>query len=497
MRGDGRKQIWEKSGERARGKAGPSKIEMALPPATRVRHLAVVVDLLLFAAAHEFGLRALVVDVGPEVLDVWLWALLGLFDRLVDLLLGALVDLLEAGLVYDAPLEQLRLEALDRVAGRAHAGNLLTCAVCGARIGERVTTVPVGDHLHQQRAMASQGVLRGKRRGPVHSQHVHCIDLDPGNHVAACKVLCVHAAPLRTRAHAVLVVLAHKHARQLPELRHVEGLKDLALVGRTVAVHGEDGILRARVLLRKGDAGADRDLGTDDTIPTKERGREHVHGASLALGDTCLAAKELSNDTLDCAAALNSEGVAAVGGDELVGWLHARLHPDSNGLLPNGQVAEAADELLLVQLVSRHLHAAHLDHLFVQLDEVLLAGLHLKLRHVLLFQFVVLERLWRDGHLECLAGVDVVYRAMRQRGRLGRDLDTAAARREGRCHRACKGGLHDNSTEEGAASVSMFLVLGLPPPLSLSLSVHSPCALLPLRGAASCALRARPSRLVL
>lgn len=55
-------------------------------------------------------------------------------------------------------------------------------------------------------------------------------------------------------------------------LGHVVRLKDLTLVGSAVAVHGEGGVLvvLAEVLLRKGDAGTERDLSADDTVTAKE-----------------------------------------------------------------------------------------------------------------------------------------------------------------------------------------------------------------------------------
>ena len=59
---------------------------------TRRLCLVVVVDLLLLTAAHEGGFGALVVNVGPELLQVGEGRLLGLLDGNVDFLLGGLVD---------------------------------------------------------------------------------------------------------------------------------------------------------------------------------------------------------------------------------------------------------------------------------------------------------------------------------------------------------------------------------------------------------------------
>lgn len=54
--------------------------------------LVVKVDLFLLTTTHEGGLGTLVVDVGPEFLQVGEGRLLGLFDGSLDFLLGSLVD---------------------------------------------------------------------------------------------------------------------------------------------------------------------------------------------------------------------------------------------------------------------------------------------------------------------------------------------------------------------------------------------------------------------
>ena len=50
--------------------------------------------------------------------------------------------------------------------------------------------------------------------------------------VSPAVVVSAGGRPLHRRAHAVLVVLTDEDARQLPKGRHVERLKDLALIGQ-------------------------------------------------------------------------------------------------------------------------------------------------------------------------------------------------------------------------------------------------------------------------
>ena len=161
---------------------------------------------------------------------------------------------------------------------------------------------------------------------------------------------------------------------QVPQLGHIEALKDLALVGGTVSVHGEGGVLvgLAHVLLSECDSRSDGDLRADDAVTSEEGLCEDVHGTALAVRHAALSTEQLGNDTLDRPAAKDGERVASVGRDDLVVWLDAGLEADRDGLLPDGEVAESANHLLLVQLVGSHLHPAHRDHLLVQLDELVL-----------------------------------------------------------------------------------------------------------------------------
>lgn len=161
---------------------------------------------------------------------------------------------------------------------------------------------------------------------------------------------------------------------KVPQLSHVEGLKDLTLVGSTITVEGEGNSLLARVLLGESNTSTDGDLGTDDTVTTVETGSEHVHRSTLSVGNTLTPAEKLTNDGLDSCAAHHSETVAAVGSDDVVLAVNGMLDTDSDGLLSGRQMAETADLLLLVESVGGHLHAAHGNHVVVHLLELALGG---------------------------------------------------------------------------------------------------------------------------
>ncbi len=178
-------------------------------------------------------------------------------------------------------------------------------------------------------------------------------------------------APLR-RAHRVLVVLDDEDHRQRPQRRHVEGLVDLALVGRAIAEIGEADVLVVPVLVGEGEPGTQRHVGADDAVPAIELLllREHVHRAALALGVAALAAGQLGHHALGVHAAGEHVPVVAVSRDALIALDRRRLQPDDHGLLADIEVAEATDQPHAVELPSPLLEAADQQHVAVESQEL-------------------------------------------------------------------------------------------------------------------------------
>jgi hypothetical protein len=142
-----------------------------------------------------------------------------------------------------------------------------------------------------------------------------------------------HGLRFERVACARIHTLTAEENRQVPQLGHVEGLEDLALVGGTVTVQNDGGVGLFVVLLGESQTGADGHLGTDDTVSTVEVLGEHVHGTTLAVRDTLAAAEKLTNDGLDGATAHHGETVATVGSDNLVHAGDGVLDTDRNGFL--------------------------------------------------------------------------------------------------------------------------------------------------------------------
>jgi hypothetical protein len=92
--------------------------------------------------------------------------------------------------------------------------------------------------------------------------------------------------------------------------------------------------------------------------------------------------EQLGDDTLDGSAPEDGKGVAAVRGDDAVLAVDGRAHADRDGLLADGEVAEAPDELGLVEHVAGLLHLAHRRHLRVHVNQEVLGDLDRRRRRV-------------------------------------------------------------------------------------------------------------------
>lgn len=144
------------------------------------------------------------------------------------------------------------------------------------------------------------------------------------------------------------LTLAAEENGEVPQLGHVERLEDLTLVGSSIAVKRDGGVLLALVLVCESQTSTDRNLSADDTVATVEALCEHVHGSSLSVRDTLTTAEKLADDGLDGSTAHQSESVTSVGGDDVVFLGDGVLDSDGYGFLSGGQMAEATDLLFLV-----------------------------------------------------------------------------------------------------------------------------------------------------
>ena len=196
-----------------------------------------------------------------------------------------------------------------------------------------MATVAVGHKLKQEGTFTRKHpitrIFDCLRRG----NDVHTVCLDARDLVSAREVLRVGRAAVGRGAHSVFVVLAHKHAGEVPQFGHVERLEHLALITRAVTVERKRGGGSLEVLLRKRDTGADGHLCAYDTVPTKEAWCEDVHGAALPVGHAGLTTEELADNAGDCTTTKNGKWMTAVGRDDHVVLGYRRFEADRDGFL--------------------------------------------------------------------------------------------------------------------------------------------------------------------
>ena len=278
------------------------------------------------------------------------------------------VDRLQRRLVDDLAVEQALAQMVDRIAFVAILVDLFLGAVLG-RIAHRMAAIAIGLHLEDVGPCPAARMLDGLLAGGAHRQHVHAVDLLARNAegLAVPVEFGGRRGALDRGAHAVVVVLDDVDDRQLPERGHVHGLVDLALVGAAVAEIGQRDVLGAVVLVREGQAGADRHLGADDAVAAVEvlLAAEHVHRAALALGIAAAAAGQLGHHALGVHAAGQHVAVVAIGGDDGVLVAHIGLHADDDGFLADVEMAEAADQAHAVELARPLLEAADQQHVAI------------------------------------------------------------------------------------------------------------------------------------
>jgi len=237
--------------------------------------------------------------------------------------------------------------------------------------------IAVGHHLEDDRAFTAPGVTDRAQACAPHLLHIHAVHVLAGNseREPALREIGCRRGTLYRGAHRVLVVLDDEDDRQLPKLRHVERLVDLALVRGTVAEIRETDPAVVPILVCEGKPCAERHRCADNAVAAVEAfvGRKHVHGTALAFGAAVAAPRQLRHDGFRFHTARQRVAVVAVCGDDLIARLERHLHADNNGFLSDVEVAEAADVTHAVELAGLFLEAADQQHLTICI-EALLAG---------------------------------------------------------------------------------------------------------------------------
>ncbi len=141
----------------------------------------------------------------------------------------------------------------------------------------------------------------------------------------------------------------------------------MALIGRAVAEIGDANGAVIAILVRKSEAGAERDLRADDAVTAIELVllREHVHGAALALGVPTTAAGQLGHHAAWIHVHGQHVAVITIGRDHLIALAHAELHARHNSFLTDVEMTEATDEAHAVKLAGLFFEATDQQHVLV------------------------------------------------------------------------------------------------------------------------------------
>src|SRR5712692_4705136 len=306
------------------------------------------------------------VDVGVELGRIGLRVVGGELGGFVDDGAHLGVDLLQRVLGGEALLQQPAAHLLDRIVLGAHLVDFFLGTIF-RRIRHGMAAIAIGEHFENDGPVAVATPPDRPLAGRLDRAHVHAVDLlarDVERSPALGQVGGRRRARDR-RSHPVLIVLDDVDHRELPQLRHVEALVDLALIDGAVPQIGQGCVVVAAVMVGEGEAGPERDLGGHDAMPAEETllDREHVHRAALALGVAAAPAGQFRHDALWVHAAGQHMAVIAVAGDDLVARLDRQLHADDDGLLADIEVAEAADQAHAVELPGLLLEASDEQHL--------------------------------------------------------------------------------------------------------------------------------------
>ncbi len=187
--------------------------------------------------------------VGPQLARIGLGIVLGELGRRVDGARGRARRSLSTRLRSTSPPSSSRLRtcSIGSRVSRILSTSSRWRYFAGSR--HRVAAIAVGEHLENVRPVAIAHPLRDAVTDRLHRAHVHAVDTARrGYRTSAprCEKSVVAAARVDRGAHGIAVVLDDEDHRQLPELRHVEGFVDLALVGRAIAEVGEADLDRCR-----------------------------------------------------------------------------------------------------------------------------------------------------------------------------------------------------------------------------------------------------------
>ena len=223
-------------------------------------------------------------------------------------------------------------------------------------VGPGVTARPVGDRFDQRWAAALAGRADRTVGRQVDGVGVVAVDHDlvqPVRGRASRRRMRDRGHDVDRRVLHIEVVLADEHGRQVPDLRHVEGLVERPDVGRPVPEERDRDVVGAPHLGRPGRAVRGAEVRADDGVGAHHALRDvgQVHRAALAAEDPVLPAEELGHRRPRIHAARERVRMATVGGERVVAGTQDRAEPGGDRLHAEREVRRALHEVLQEQVV--------------------------------------------------------------------------------------------------------------------------------------------------
>ena len=263
------------------------------------------------------------------------------------------------------------LEEHDRI-GLA-PGLLVFGGAVLVRVDDRVALEAIAKRLDEAGLGVRSSLLDHLRSAQQDLAQIHPVDLDRF-HVISTRLLVdvLHSGcRLDRRAHAIAVVDAKPHDRQLENLREVERLVEGADVGGAIAEHAEDHIFGLAIPDSPATTGGERKVAADDPVAAHEAqpGVEHVHRSAATVRGARLFSEELGHHRLGVDAASDGVAMLSVAGEDVVVGLEGLDAPDHCRLLAQVEVAVAADLGLGVLLLCALLEPADELHLTVKAQQ--------------------------------------------------------------------------------------------------------------------------------
>lgn len=233
-------------------------------------------------------------------------------------------------------------------------------------------SVAVGLHFQESGASLFPGSVHCPLHGHMHVLAAHAIYRLARHAIGIRHGIKIRhfRSPGQGSAHGIVIILADKDYRQLPQNRHVECLVKNSLAGGAIPEKADGYPIILMVLVGKGNARPNSDLTPNDAVSAEEPlflGKE-VHAASLPSAAPRLLTVEFRHTGIGIHSLGQGQPMITIGCHHVVIITDGRHHAGRYGFLTNIKMAESSDFLHTIQLTGFFLEAAKQLHQFKPIE---------------------------------------------------------------------------------------------------------------------------------